>query len=413
MKLHPLTPSAFRLLETIMHNIFWALIILFAVAALLRMDWAYYLVYVVGGVWVFSHLWLRHALARLVITREMPGRAFANERLTVQLKLHNRGWLPLPWVQLQEAVPLDLKDQHDYRLVTSVGARSLAVHEYRLLCKHRGYFTVGPLRLQTGDLFGFVSARWEESAANTLIVYPEVVSLEKLGLPSRSPFGGLRTPQRLLEDPARMAGVRGYRSGDSLRSVHWKATAHTDALLVKKLDPSKAAPVTIVLDLNRNAYPTRSAIGSSEWAIVVAASVAAHMIGQRQPVGLCTNGQDPLADAMALPLAQRNGQEHLMALLSLLARVQMHPRTEELADWLPAQVNNAPWGSMLLVVTPHLEERSLWALHAAYRRGTNVLVLICTQQRDLRVLRARGERLGVDIRSVVWESDLRVLAETG
>jgi hypothetical protein len=102
-----------------------------------------------------------------------------------------------------------------------------------------------------------------------------------------------------------------------------------------------------------------------------------------------------------------------MALLSLLARVQMHPRTEEFADWLPAQVNNAPWGSMLLVVTPHLEERSLWALHAAYRRGTNVLVLICTQQRDLRVLRARGERLGVDIRSVVWESDLRVLAENG
>lgn len=111
--------------------------------------------------------------------------------------------------------------------------------------------------------------------------------LEKLGLPSRSPFGGLRTSQRLLEDPARMAGVRQYRSGDSLRSVHWKATAHTETLLVKKLDPSKAVPVTIVLDLNRNAYPSRSAIGSSEWAIVVAASVAAHMIERRSPWG-CT-----------------------------------------------------------------------------------------------------------------------------
>jgi uncharacterized protein (DUF58 family) len=395
-----------------MHNIFWALLILFAFAALLRMDWAYYLVYVVGGVWVFSHLWMRHTLGRLLVTRVMPGRAFANERVTVNLKLDNRGFLPLPWVQLQEAVPLDLKDQHDYRLVISLGARSLAVHEYQLLCKHRGYFTVGPLRMQSGDLFGFVNARWEELTANTLIVYPEVLPLERLGLPSRSPFGGLRSPQRLLEDPARMAGVRDYRSGDTLRSVHWKATAHTDALLVKKLDPSKAVPVTIVLDLNRNAYPTRSAIGSSEWAIVVAASVAAHMIGQRQPVGLHTNGQDPLADAMALPLTQRNGQEHLMAMLSLLARVQMHPRAEELADWLPAQVSDAPWGSMLLVVTPHLDERSLWALHAAYRRGTNVLALVCAQQADLRVLRARGARLGIDIRSVIWESDMQTLADS-
>ena len=94
-----------------MHNIFWALIILFAVAALLRMDWAYYLVYVVGGVWVLSHVWLRYALARLTVTRLMPGRAFANERVAVQLRLDNRGLLPLPWVQVQEAVPLDLKDQ--------------------------------------------------------------------------------------------------------------------------------------------------------------------------------------------------------------------------------------------------------------------------------------------------------------
>lgn len=394
-----------------MHNIFWALLILFALAALLRMDWAYYLVYVVGGVWVFSHLWMRHTLGRLTVTRSMPGRAFANEHVAVQLTLHNHSLLPLPWLQVQESVPLDLKDQHDYRLVTSVGARSQGVYAYTLLCKHRGYFTVGPLRLQSGDLFGFVTAHWEETAANTLIVYPEVVPLARLGLASRSPFGSLRNQQRLMEDPARLAGVRNYRSGDTLRSVHWKATAHTDSLLVKKLDPSKAVPVTIVLDLNRNAYQARSAIGSSEWAIVVAASVAAHMIGQRQPVGLHTNGSDPLANATALPLAQRNGQEHLMALLSLLARIQMQPLDEELADWLPAHVGDTPWGSLLLVVTPQLDDRSLWALHAAYRRGTNVMVMLCARQAHLAVLQARGAQLGVDIRSAIWESDLRSLAQ--
>lgn len=60
-------------------------------------------------------------------------------------------------------MPLDLKDQHDYRLVISLGARSQAVQEYSLLCKHRGYFTVGPLRLQSGgNTFGFVNAGWEK-----------------------------------------------------------------------------------------------------------------------------------------------------------------------------------------------------------------------------------------------------------
>ena len=68
-----------------MHNIFWALIILFAVAAFLRMDWVYYLVYVVGGIWVFSHIWMRRSLGRMQMMREIPARAFAGETIDARL----------------------------------------------------------------------------------------------------------------------------------------------------------------------------------------------------------------------------------------------------------------------------------------------------------------------------------------
>lgn len=40
-----------------------------------------------------------------------------------------------------------------------------------------------------------------------------------------------------------------------------------------------------------------------------------------------------------------------------------------------------------------------------------MLVLVCTRQADLRLLQARGARLGVDIRNVIWESDMQVLAD--
>lgn len=393
-----------------MHNIFWALLILFCAAAYLGMDWVYYLVYVVGGVWIVSHLWVRRNLARLTVTRELQARAFTGETITACVRLTNRTWLPMPWLQIQEAVPLDLKDQVDYRTVTSLGARSTLVHRYTLFCKRRGYYSVGPLTLRTSDLFGFVEGRWDEAAPARLIIYPEVLPLTRLGLPSRSPFGTLTSRQRLLEDPARMAGVRAYAAGDSLRRIHWKATAHADTLLVKKLQPSMAVPVTILLDLNRNAYPPRSLVSGSEWAIVIAASVANVLIGQRQAVGLATNGLDPLADVTAADLPQRNGQEHLMSILSLLARIQLQTVDPPLADWLPAHIAGSPWGTTLIVVTPRLDEAALWVLHGAFRRGSNVVGLICAPQPEYRTIQAQGARLGVEVHATEWESDLSAMA---
>ena len=48
-----------------MGNLFWAILILFLVGAVMRIDWVYYQVYVLGGVWIFSHWWIRRVLERL------------------------------------------------------------------------------------------------------------------------------------------------------------------------------------------------------------------------------------------------------------------------------------------------------------------------------------------------------------
>lgn len=392
-----------------MGNLFWAILILFLVGALMRMDWVYYLVYVLGGVWLFSHWWIRRVLERLEVQRVMVDHAFLNEKLPVTLRFVNRNWLPLPWLQIQEQAPLDVRDVSDYNMVISVGSKSKAEHLYSLYCKRRGYYLVGPLVLRTGDLFGFVSGSRQESEAMPLIVYPKVVSLEQLGLPSRSPFGTLSSRQRLFADPARIAGVRDYVSGDSQRSIHWKASAHEDTLLVKKFQPAIALNVMVILDLDRNAYPYRGELGYSEWAIVVAASIAKHMIDQRQAVGLLTNGYDAVVDEPSAPLAARNGQGHLMNILSTLARVTMRPLEISLAAWLPSQLMEMEWGATVVLVTPKLTADGLWALHQAYRRGSNIIVLICAQQPDLDQIQSQAKRLGVQVYKTAWEADLTAL----
>src|SRR5438046_6868626 len=102
--------------------------------------------------------------------------------------------------------------------------------------------------MRSGDVFRYLSngetlANWQY-----LLVYPLVVPLTSFNLPARHPFGERRAPRRLLEDPARVIGVRDYMYGDSLRRVHWKATARAMQLQSKIYEPTTT--YTLVLFLN-------------------------------------------------------------------------------------------------------------------------------------------------------------------
>lgn len=392
-----------------MHNLFWATLLLFLLASLLRLDWVYYLVYVVGGVWIVSHWGVRRSFRKLDLRREMLYNAFLGEKIPVRLRLTNRAWLPMPWLMVEDRVPLDLKEVDSYRSVLSVASHAQIEHDYLLYAKRRGYYTVGPLTLTTGDLFGFAEASWQEKTPVHVTVYPEVLPLHKFGLPSRSPFGTLAARQQIFEDPNRMSGVRAYASGDTMRRIHWKASAHADTLLVKKFQPAIALNVTIILDLNREAYPINGAIGASEWAIVAAASVASYVVGQRQPIGLISNGLDSVTETPSQPIPMRQGQAQLITLLTTLARIQLSDFDQSLAAWLPRRIADLEWGATLVVITPHLDEKALWTLHEAYRRGSNVVVLIVTPQLNFDRLRAQGGKLGVQIHRTVWEKELHAV----
>ncbi len=392
-----------------MHHLFWSLIILFVFAALLRMDWAYYLVYVVGGVWLISHWTVRSTSRQLEITRTTPERAFAGQQIEASVTLNNHGWMPIPWLVFQERIPVELRGDADYRVVLSVGSRDSTEYRYALDCRQRGYYAIGPLSIHTGDLFGFAKSDWHESATPHLLVYPRVVPLSRLGLPSSIPFGQIKAPQRIYEDPSRLSGVRAYASGDTLRQVHWKATAHTDTLLVKKFQSAIALSVMVVVDLDRNRYPLREIVSASEWAIVLAASFANYVNQQRQPVGLITNAVDASTKTPIAPLRPRNGQEQMITLLSRLALAQLSSSPASAADWLTQPLGSLGWGTTLVMIAPQIDETTLWLLHLAHRRGAEVLALICAQTTDFLDRQAQARQLGVALHQVLWEKDLHQL----
>ena len=91
-----------------MNELFWLTLLLFAIAAALRSELFFYLLYVLVGLQVLARLWLRRDVKQLSWRRRAPHTAFPGEHTTIEIELTNNGLLPIPWLTLTESVPAAL-----------------------------------------------------------------------------------------------------------------------------------------------------------------------------------------------------------------------------------------------------------------------------------------------------------------
>jgi len=413
------------------------IIVLLVVAFLLRLEFIFYIAYVCIGIYALSRWAVPHALKQLRIRRQFTDHAFLGETITVHLRWHNIGRLPLPWVEYTESIPPGLRIGEPVQQVFTLAGRQERDSSYQVLAGRRGYYCLGPLRLTVGDLFGLVGGKKGYLESDYLTVYPKIVPLTRLGLPSRLPFGTIASRQRLFEDPARPMGVRDYHAGDSQRHINWKVSAHTDHLLVKRFQPAISLETAVLLNLHKADYQQRDWLFHAEWAITTAASLAAHLIEQRQPAGLITNGIDPLlrsGDAEELqfnedsgrlmqqqesesspptslpppippPIPPRNGRDHLMKILERLARIESDS-TVPFNQWAVTACLNLSWGVTILAITPNGDEATCHALHRLVRSGFNPILIVVEGDHNFGLVRERARRLGFRAYNVTSSSNL-------
>jgi len=384
------------------------LLFLLVLAILLRADFFFYALYLFFGLYVLAGFWVRRTMGRLSVRRRFVNRAFLGESVAVHLDLVNRSVLPVPWLRLRETRPLKLAAPPILQRVVSLGPRESMTVTYTLHTRSRGYYPLGPLRLDAGDVLGLAAEERRFDEVEHLIVYPQIVPLASLDLPSLSPMGTLRTQQRVFEDPARVIGVRDYVAGDSRRRIHWKVSASVGRLQVKKLEPAISLETAIFLNLNAAEYELRRRAITTEFAIVVAASVASYVIDKRQAAGLYTNGRDPLAvgaglaPAPAICVPPGRGRPHLMRVLDVLARIEV-AETFSFAELLHRDSAGLPWGTTLVIVTSQGDEGLAPALLALRRRGFLVVVILVDETRGAGLI----ERAGFSVLRIADERDLR------
>lgn len=371
-----------------------------------------------AGAVLISVAWGRRTGASLEVARQMNPRAYLNDTIDVKLQVRNRSRLPAVWLRIRDSVPVEVGPQSFNRAISLKGKATREFH-YTLLANRRGLYRIGPVSLYAGDVLGLDETLHRQALVQTLTVYPKIVSLEALGLPSRSPLGSLRETQPIFEDPSRVRGKRDYTSGDSLRRVDWKTSAITGRLQVKQYEPSRSLEAMVLLDLNRANYDRLTWADDTELAIVAAASICNWVVARKEAVGLATNGLDPgftgEASAVAKPvpfqtILPAKGRGHFMTALDVLARARAADPPEDYIALVQRERLKMAWGATLVLVTGKMNETLFDEIFKAQRNGMNVAILLCGRTVDsLKQWRQRAAYFGVPLYHITPQRDMNVI----
>lgn len=333
----------------------------------------------------------------------------AGDEAEVAVRVTNRRGWPIPWIFVEDQAPAGFPCLgENKRLAVLMPGRSIEL-KYRLLCTRRGYHRVGPLLMESGDLFGLQRRFRTGEQRDYVAVLPTIAYIDTFNIAAKRPQGPVRISNRVYADPARINAIREYVPGDPMNTIHWKATARTGKLHVKTFEPSSVTGGTIVLDLHEDSYVPEHKEERIELAITVAASLAYLLQMSGEQVGLLTNARDAAEVARfeaegAAALSRSDANAALeddeegtrISPLSVATRrspVQAQKIIENLARVLPgagldaiglimAEHLRLPRDAALLIVSPHVHDALALCLGAMKVAGFNVSVFIIKDHRN-------------------------------
>jgi uncharacterized protein (DUF58 family) len=344
------------------------------------------LIFLAGGI---AKLWGRFCLSRVEYHHKLSSdRVFWGEEVQLEVEIINRKLLPLFWLRIEDEVPPQVDFLKGNISPAGNPARSVLSHllslswyhkvtrRYPIKCLHRGYFTFGPATLSSGDLFGFSKSTLEIPETSTLMVYPRIVPLEKLGIPSRQPFGDIRLEKHLFQDPVLTAGVRDYNYSDSLKQIHWKTSARRGRLQTKVFEPTTTVDMGVFLDVRTVKPPFWGSVPHLlELAAITAASVSNYALSNGYRVGLYINQSRWTGRESTIKLAPSQHSGQLIRIMEILARV-LPTETMLMSRLVLKEARNLPWGSTMVIITAVVTDALMAALTRIKHSGRRVALII-------------------------------------
>ncbi|MDQ1076111.1 MULTISPECIES: DUF58 domain-containing protein [Microbacterium] len=299
---------------------------------------------------------------------------------------------------------------------SSLGRDTVPVElRYEIVGRERGVHALGPLEVVTTDPFGLVRRRFKLGRPSPITVAPAIVDLPPLP-PTGGEAGGTRQSSALqLGEGVDNLVARPYAPGDSMRRIHWRATAHRDTLMVRQEEQESSPAATVVLDRAPSRWSAAAGEAPSadiafETAVSACVSAVARLVHEGYTVDVVDSDGELLAEPVD---GGEEGEARALAasFAGLTARVDGSS-----ARVIPASAA-VMMGPVVVVTSDPSRDPALVPGAFAQRSALPIMVVVAPQP-DLDAPLAAGWRVasvrpGGDIAAAWADATERGLADVG
>ncbi len=226
--------------------------------------------------------------------------------------------------------------------VAKLKKRESTTATYRVTCRPRGVYRVGPTIVRASDPLGLATLSAGTGPVDRIVVYPAVEELN--GFPiirGQDPAMQASRPEHARRGGEDFYTLREYQRGDDLRRVHWPSSAKTDQLMIRQLETPWQSRALVLLDVRSSSYESQEAF---EKAVSGAATIVTHLVGAGFDADLWAGDAEPI-DASRYTSAMER-----------LALVQPNPAID--IEAVAGRIRQKGGGGALVLVTG-VADRSL------------------------------------------------------
>lgn len=341
-----------------------------------------------------------------------PDVGTVGEEVAVRLHVEIRSPLPGAQGRWSDALPDGVSGVDDQgrdgatsgvfpETASGLGSTGAAVElAYRATAWRRGIRSLGPLSVTTTDPFGFARRRHTIGTAVPLTVAPALVDLAPLAEQAGDAGGSTHTTTDQLGQGADNLIPRHYLPGDSMRRIHWRASAHRDELMVRQEEQESTPEACVVLDRGRARWDADAARAAGadpgfEAAVSACVSAAARLVQE----GYLVSVLDADGTLLAEPLEGGDAAAALELAIDFATVTARHDRHDDTLMGIFSDASTGP----LVYVTGTLTMADAEALAPLTRHSTLPVLLAVAPHEDAL---ARSAAAGWRVAAIPPDADL-------
>ncbi|MBU5425938.1 DUF58 domain-containing protein [Tissierella pigra] len=325
-------------------------IIIFAFVLLVGGTLPYFLFYILLLTFILPLIHCLITLKRLKGSIEIPRKSlFTGEVINISYQVENNSILPIPYLEIQSNISRQLTGTNSPKVTLALEKKESYNSSESVILKKRGYYQFGEIEVTVEDVFGFYSFKKKITTPASLLVYPETIILSTFKITASHQSGELLVQTSDFQDKSRIASLREYREGDSVKAIHWKLSAKKDIPIIKDYENRGDTNVIIFLDNESKLFKGDIDRHLEDKSVDAALSIVNYCLSQNIEVNLETqNNQTQI---------ELKGQQpsDLKPFLETLARFRGNGALE-FKSILMSKVETLNKGSTVIIITPNLDK---------------------------------------------------------